>query len=75
MNKERRKQIQSVIDNIEIIKDKLQNVLNDEEAYFDNMPENLQGSTRGIESEEAMDNMNEAIELIDEVIDVLNGLT
>lgn len=74
MNKERRKQIEIVIKQIELAKDKLQNVLNEEEYTFDNMPENLQGSIRGEESQEAIDTMNEAIESIDEVTEVLNGL-
>lgn len=74
MNQARRKQIKKVIEQIELAKDKLQNVLNEEEETFDNMPENLQGSIRGDESQEAMDAMNEAIELMDEVNEVLNGL-
>ena len=42
--------------------------------YFDNMPENLQGSIRGEESENAIDALNEAIENLDSVIDSLNEI-
>lgn len=74
MNKERRNKIAKIISDIENIKSNLQNVLNDEEFAFDNMPENLQSSMRGEESEEAIECMNEAIDALDEAIDQLNEI-
>ena len=74
MNKERRSKISKIISDIETIKSKLQDVLSDEEFAFDNMPENLQSSMRGEESEEAIECMNEAIESLDEALDQLNEI-
>ena len=62
MNKTRRNDIYNVITRIEMAKNALQALLDEEQDSFDNMPENLQGSTRGMESEESIDTMSEAIE-------------
>lgn len=74
MNKERRIKILNVIKEIEQIKDKLQKVLNEEETVFDNMPENLQCSMRGEESEESIDYMNDAIDALDNAIEQLEEI-
>ena len=72
MNKTRRQEISNVATRIGVVKDTLQDILNDEQDYFDNMPENLQGSTRGMDSEEAIDVMEQAIEALEEAIENLN---
>ena len=64
MNKERRNKIVKIINDIENIKSNLQDVLSDEEFAFDNMPENLQSSMRGEESEEAIEILSEAIDAL-----------
>lgn len=74
MNNKRRKQIKENIDMLEVVKCNLENILNEEQDYFDNMPENLQGSIRGEVSEEAIDLLNEVIDLIGDCIDNLNGI-
>lgn len=65
MNKTRRNQIQIVIKNIE---DLVQSILSDEQEAFDNMPENLQGSWRGTESEDAQGSLESAIDALEEAI-------
>ena len=64
MNKQRRKKIGNITDKINKIKTELNNIhtelsliSSDEQDTFDNMPENLQGSERGMISEEALDNV------------------
>ena len=47
----------------------LEDIKWDEENYFYNMPENLQGSMRGCESEEAIDNMDQALDALNEAIE------
>lgn len=74
MNKERRKKIDILKTRIEEIKSELNSILLEEEMVFDNMPENLQCSMRGEESEAAIDCMNEAIDSLDEAIDQLNEI-
>lgn len=77
MNNQRRRELANIITSVECvcvpvdieelegIKSDIEMVLMDEEMAFENMPENLQGSYRGEMSQEAQDNMNEAIDLID----------
>ena len=50
---------------------KLSSILNEEQDAFDNMPEGLQSSYRGMCSEDAIDNMEEASDKLDEVIELL----
>lgn len=70
MNKARRKKIQKAIDILETgdgvdqALDILEEVLYAEEDAYDNIPENLQGSWRAEESEEAIDALNDAIDLL-----------
>lgn len=74
MNKQRRTEISKIIIELENIKARLQSVLLDEEMVFNNMPENLQCSMRGEESEESIDYMNEAVDNIDEAISQLEEI-
>ena len=73
MNKVRRKKIQRVIDMLEMGDGVahalaiLEDVLYAEEDAYDNIPENLQGSWRAEESEEAIDALNDAIELLTDI--------
>ena len=71
MNKARRKQIQEAIRRIE---DLVQRILSDEQDAYDSMPENLQGSYRGMESEEAQENLEAAIEALEEAISCLEEI-
>lgn len=74
MNKDRRIKIRNIIKEIEQVKEKLQDVLNEEESVFDNMPENLQCSMRGEESEESIDYMDEAVDALDNAIEQLEEI-
>ena len=74
MNKERRKTIRNIIeriteDNLEDIKYEIESVLSDEEYAFECMPEGLQYSMRGEASQEAQDNLQNAIDVIDEFLE------
>lgn len=84
MNNKRRKKIKTIIKTleatqklnnynfIESIKDEIENILYEEEDAYDNMPENLQYSMRGEESNDAIDSLQEAIDALDEAIDIFN---
>lgn len=68
MNKQRRNEIQDILSEIQNIKSKLEMVQMNEEIAFDNMPENLQYSMRGEESQEAIDSMSTAVDSLEEAI-------
>lgn len=71
MNKQRRQKIRDVRKEIENCKENLQKILYEEQDYFDNMPENLQGSMRGSDSEDAIDTMENCIEDLENIINEL----
>ena len=74
MNKLRKQKIREIRKEIENCKDSLQKVLDEEQDYFDNMPENLQGSMRGSDSEDAIDTMESCVEDLEKVIEELMGI-
>ena len=65
MNNKRRKEIANAIRQIENV---VSSILADEEEAFDNMPEGLQESERGDISQDAQDNLSNAINALEEAI-------
>ena len=53
---------------------KLSSILSEEQDAFDNMPEGLQSSYRGMCSEDAIDSMEEASDKLDEAIELLDDI-
>lgn len=81
MNKERRKKLDllgikmgNVVKEIEDIKNQLNDVLVDEENAFDSMPEGLQASERGMNSEESIDLMYDIKDKLEQCIDNINDI-
>lgn len=62
MNKKRRQEIMKAMNKVEEVKDRLDELLYEEQDALDNTPENLRLSFRGEESENAVDYLQEAIE-------------
>jgi hypothetical protein len=76
MNNERRKKLQTILNQLDGLKSELENVGSDESEYYDNIPENLQSSERAEQSDEckssiesAVDNLQSAIDEIQNAID------
>ena len=74
MNKARRKQLAEVATVIEKTKEVLEAILEDEQDYYDNIPENLYGSEKAEASGEAMDAMEEAIGELDLSLETINDI-
>lgn len=74
MNKERRKNIQGIADQLEELKGNLELLQEEEEEYRDNIPENLQGSERYERADEACEALNEAVDNLDDIISSLSEL-
>ena len=74
MNKQRRKRIQEIKEVLIVIKDELNSVLDEEQLTFDNMPENLQCSIKGNESEDAIDILEECSEDLEKIINRINEI-
>ena len=71
MNKARRKAIRDAVRKIESL---VQNILDDEQEAYDNMPESLQESENGLVSVEAQDNLEAAIDALEEAISYLEDI-
>ena len=71
MNKTRRKAIVEAVRKIENL---VQNILDDEQEAYDNMPESLQESENGIVSTEAQENLEAAIEALEDAISYLEEI-
>lgn len=76
MNKARRQELSDVIRGLNDIQDAddlyvwintLDNIKDDEQCYYDNIPENLQSSQRAEDSEYAIDNLEEALDFLNEL--------
>ena len=74
MNKSRRQQLRKLIEKMETLKSELEMIESDEQEYFDTIPENLQGSMNGMNSEEALDKMADAITCVEEAIEAIEEI-
>lgn len=72
MNKARRKSIEEITNKIYELKEKIEMLQDEEQEYFDNMPENLQGSERGEIAENAIGSFGEAIDYLENAIESLD---
>lgn len=68
MNREQRKEIKELIKQLEIVKDKIDSIRDDEEDKFDNLSEGLQATMRGQDMEDAIGNLEDAIDNIAEAV-------
>ena len=81
MNNTRRRRINDLKTQIDFanstlkeVSKKLSSILSEEQDAFDNMPEGLQSTYRGMCSEDAIDDMEEASDKLDEVIELLDDI-
>ncbi|AUX82640.1 hypothetical protein PBI_POCKET_53 [Microbacterium phage Pocket] len=80
MNNQRRKEIQEVISKLadldalrNEIKEEIERIRDEEQEYYDNMPEGLQQSDRGYKAEEAASQLDDAAQQLDDLD--IDGLT
>lgn len=74
MNNTRRTEIKKCVDVLQTILVDLESIKSDEEYAFDSMPEGLQSSDRGMNSEESIELLDNAIELLEGCIDNLSDI-
>jgi hypothetical protein len=75
MNKQRRKLIDDALDKIEAAKVDLETARDEEQEFYDNMPESLQSGDKGHAAEEAAANLSEIIDGLETAIDAGRELT
>lgn len=67
MNNARRKELEKALEKIGEAKDIIQNVLDEEQEAFDNMPESFQTGERGEKMTDAIYEMDNAISNLEDV--------
>ena len=73
MNKDRRSQIDEAMGMLHDALALIENLASEEQESFDNMPEGLQQSERGVASEEAANDLSEAVDNINGTIETLEN--
>lgn len=61
MNADRRKELSILSEAVDDVISQLNDIVSDEQEYYDNMPESLQGSERGEMSNDAIQAMESAV--------------
>ena len=72
MNNKRRKEISKIVATLEDVRDRLSEVVDEEQCAFDNMPESIQGSDRGCNSEEAIGYLSDALDSVQSALEYLD---
>lgn len=73
MNIKRRKRIDAVLELLASIQNEIEEIQQEEQDYLDNMPENLEGSEKYSIAEEAIDNLESALNAVIEAADYLES--
>lgn len=68
MNATRRKMLASLSKKVEELKSALESIMEEEEEYRDNMPENLQGSERYEKADEACYALEDAVSQLEDCV-------
>ena len=74
MNKQRRKAIEEIIEQLGILKDELDTIAEEEQEAYDNLPEGIQDSERGEAMNEAADDLYQAQSDLDDIISTLQDI-
>ena len=68
MNAERRKKLKNVIDNLNAALSSIEEIKDEEQDSYDNLPEGIQDGERGDQMQENIDNLDTAYNDLDDVI-------
>ena len=68
MKKARRISITIIADSLQALKSDVESIQSVEQDAYDNLPESIQDGERGDRMQEAIDNLDDALNLIDEAV-------
>ena len=74
MNKERRKTLHGIIDELESQKENIETLQEEEQEAYDNLPESIQASDRGDAMCENADDLSDAADSLDDIISALQEI-
>ncbi len=72
MNRTRREKIDSLIEQLDVLKSDIESLTDDEQTAYDNLPETIQTGNRGELMMSAIDNLESAVSSVEEAVDYLN---
>lgn len=72
MNDQRRKEIDTVLNELADLRSRVEAIQEEEQGAFDNMPEGLQASVRGQAIEAAVSALDDALSAFDDIESSLN---
>lgn len=71
MNKEQRARLGKIVEQLYDLQSQIEEVKDDEESKYDNLPESLQESDKGESFLEAIDSLDDALSYLSDAIDSL----
>lgn len=71
MNKSRRKKIEEIIEQLEALSLEIEEIRDEEDTAYENLPESMQNSEKGDKMMEATSNIDEAIDNISDAVSAL----
>lgn len=71
MNKERRKRVNDIKEQLLNIRSEIEATKDEEQDAFDNLPESFQGGEKGDKMNEAIENLDQACSSLDEIDEYL----
>jgi hypothetical protein len=71
LNKARRSRLATILETSEELSAALQEVIEEEEAAYENLPKSIQGSDRGERASGTIEILNEALELFEQAKDCI----
>lgn len=74
MNKNRRKEIESIIEELESLGSRIEAVKEEEDDAFNNIPESLQYSEKGELMEQNVEDLDEAFNSLSDVVEELQEI-
>ena len=74
MNKERRKEIASIIEELTSLQERITYVCDEEQEAYDNLPEGIQASAKGCQMEDNAGELSQASDSVGDAIDILSGI-
>lgn len=73
LNKERREKLRSIAEKIEALRGEVEELRDEEQGAYDNMPESLQDAARGESMQAAIELLDDAVNDMQTVCDALQG--
>ena len=72
MNKDRRKRIQTIKDQLLKLQLEIEEIKDEEQNAYDNIPESLQNGEKGEKMSEAIDNLESGYESLNDIVEYLD---